>query len=130
MTTILLDTHVIHWWSAEPDKLSKRATTAIEESDELAVSAITWFELAWLAANGRIDIAIPIATWLREISQQVRTIGITPTIAEIAVMLPSTMLSDPADRIIFASAIDNGWKLVSKDQGIRAHRHPGISVVW
>ncbi len=130
MTTILLDTHVIHWWSAEPDKLSKRATTAIEESDELAVSAITWFELAWLAANGRIDIAIPIATWLREISQQVHTIGITPTIAEIAVMLPSTMSSDPADRIIFASAIDNGWKLVSKDQAIRAHRHPGISVVW
>ncbi len=130
MTTVVLDTHVIHWWSAEPDRLSSEATKAIEDSDELAVSDITWFELAWLVANRRIEITVPIGTWLREISQQVRTIGITPTIAEIAVMLPPTMSSDPADRIIFATAIDNGWRLISKDQSIRNYHHPGISVVW
>jgi PIN domain nuclease of toxin-antitoxin system len=26
--TVLLDSHVLHWWSAEPDKLSSSATTA------------------------------------------------------------------------------------------------------
>ena len=127
MTTVVLDTHVIHWWLAEPDRLSSEAIKAIEDSDELAVSDITWFELAWLVANRRIEITVPIGTWLREISQQVRTIGITPT---IAVMLPPTMSSDPADRIIFATAIDNGWRLISKDQSIRNYHHPGISVVW
>ena len=49
--TVLLDSHVVHWWSAEPARVSTTAATALEEADELAVAAITWFELAWLAAK-------------------------------------------------------------------------------
>ena len=49
MTTVLLDTHVIQWWSAEPDRLSRAATRAVEDADELALASISWFELAWLA---------------------------------------------------------------------------------
>ena len=30
------------------------ATEALESVDELAVAAITWYELAWLARHGRI----------------------------------------------------------------------------
>ena len=52
MTTVLLDTHVVQWWSAEPDRLSRAATEALAGADQLAVSAISWFELAWLAAQG------------------------------------------------------------------------------
>lgn len=42
MTAVLLDSHVVHWYSAEPDRLSRRTVTAIEEADEPAVHAITW----------------------------------------------------------------------------------------
>ena len=54
MTTLLLDTHIVHWWSAEPDRLSRKAASAVTAADELAVAAISWWELAWLATNGRI----------------------------------------------------------------------------
>lgn len=45
MTTAQLDTHVLLWWSAEPEGVSAKAA-AIEAADELAVASITWFELA------------------------------------------------------------------------------------
>ena len=59
MTTVVLDSHVIHWWSAEPERISADATRAIGEADELAVADISWFELAWLARHERIVVAIP-----------------------------------------------------------------------
>ncbi len=45
VTVVLLDTHVVHWWSAEPQQLSPTAAQALVEADELAVAAITWYEL-------------------------------------------------------------------------------------
>ena len=35
-----MDTHVVQWWSAEPDRLSSPAVAALESADELAVAAI------------------------------------------------------------------------------------------
>ena len=64
MTTVLLDTHVVHWWSAEPDRVSDAATKALVEADELAVAAISWFELALLARHERIAVTIPVRSWL------------------------------------------------------------------
>ena len=49
--TLLVDTHVLQWWSAEPDRLSSPASEALENADELAVCTITWYELAWLARH-------------------------------------------------------------------------------
>ena len=47
--TVVLDTHVLHWISSDPQRISETAKRAIRDADELAVSDITWFELAWLA---------------------------------------------------------------------------------
>jgi len=54
------------------------------------VAAISWFELAWLASHERIVLTIPIRSWLEQLAAQVRTIGITPAIAERAVALPAS----------------------------------------
>jgi len=130
MTTLLLDSHVLHWWSAEPDRLSRAATRAIEDSDELAVSAISWYELAWMAHHERIEVSISIRSWLDELSRDVRTIGITPAIAETAVTLPAAFPGDPADRVIYATAVEQGWRLVTKDRTLRGHGHPRGLAVW
>ena len=130
MTTVLLDTHVVQWWSAEPQRLSKRAAEALSAADELAVAAISWFELAWLASHGRINVAIPVRSWLAQLAAQVRTMAITPAIADTAVSLPPTFPGDPADRMIFASAVEHGWQLVTKDGRLRQHRHPTPITIW
>lgn len=126
----MLDSHVVHWWSAEPERLSPAATNALSEADELAVSAISWFELAWLARHERITLTIPLRSWLEQLGAQVRTIGITPAIADTAVSLPASFPGDPADRLIYATAVEHGWRLVTKDERLRAHRHPRPLTLW
>ena len=130
MTTVLLDSHVLHWWAAEPERLSPLATAAIDGAEELAVASITWFELAWLAAHERISLTIPVAAWLDGLSRQVRTVGTTPAIAIAAVSLPSSFPGDPADRLIYATAVEQGWSLVTKDERLRDHRHPRPITIW
>ena len=130
MSTVLLDSHVIHWWSAEPDRISPAAGKAIADADDLAVADISWFELAWLARHERILVTIPIAAWLQRMATQVRTIPVTPAIANTAVDLPSSFPGDPADRLIYATAIEHGWPLITKDERLRSHRHPRPVAVW
>jgi PIN domain nuclease of toxin-antitoxin system len=110
--------------------VSARATAALDGADDLAVSAITWFELAWLARHERILVTIPIRSWLERIATGVRTVGITPAIADAAVSLPSSFPGDPADRLIYATAIEHGWQLITKDRKLRRHRHPRSVTIW
>lgn len=130
VSLIVLDTHVVQWWSAEPQRLSKPAVTAIESADELAVAAISWYELAWLASHGRIVVSIPIRAWLAGLALRVRTLPITASLADAAVALPESFPGDPADRLIFATAVEHGAGLVTKDGRMRKHRHPHPITVW
>jgi PIN domain nuclease of toxin-antitoxin system len=130
VTTVVLDSHVVHWWSAEPARISRAATRALDEADALAVAAISWFELAWLAEHERIVLTIPIRSWLQQLAARVRTVAITPAIASTAVSLPSSFPGDPADRLIYATAIEHGWRLITKDRRLRAHRHPQPLALW
>jgi PIN domain nuclease of toxin-antitoxin system len=130
VSTVLLDSHVLHWWTAEPERLSTTARRLVERADTLALASISWFELAWLARNERIVLTIPLRSWLDTLAAQVRTVGATPAIAATAVELPTTFPGDPADRLIFATAIERGWQLITKDQRLRDHRHPRRIAIW
>ncbi len=130
MTTILLDSHALQWWSAEPSRLSEVAGDAIAAADELAVSAITWFELAWLAERGRIVVRIPVRSWLTQLGDGVRTVGITPAIAHRAATLPENFPGDSADRLIYATALEHDWRLVTKDSKMRRFPQPRSVTVW
>lgn len=130
MAAVLLDTHVVHWWSAEPKRVSKSARSALESADEHVVAAISWYELAWLAQHERIVVSIPIRSWLQGLAAQLRTIGMTPAIADTAAALPASFPGDPADRLIYATAVEHGLKLVTKDRAIRDHDRLDSVVVW
>lgn len=130
MGALLLDTHVAHWWSAEPKRVSAPAREALEEADELVLAAISWYELAWLARHERIAVTVPIRSWLDGLASQLRTLGVTPAIAETAVGLPPAFPGDPADRLIYATAIEHGLVLVTKDRAIRDHDRPRSLTIW
>jgi PIN domain nuclease of toxin-antitoxin system len=130
MSSALLDTHVVHWWSSEPKRVSQPARQALKTADELLIAAVSWYELAWLARHGRIALDIPIRSWLEDLSAQVRTIGLSPAIAETAIALPDSFPGDPADRQIYATAIEHGANLVTKDRAITEHDKPRSLVVW
>lgn len=130
MTTVLLDTHTLLWLSTEPKMLSKKATQTIDGATTLAVAAISWYELAWLAHHGRISSSIPIRTWLDDLSRSVATLELTPAIASTAANLPPPFTGDPADRIIYATAVEHGTQLVTRDGKLRKFPQPREITVW
>lgn len=130
MSAILLDTNVVHWWSAEPRRVSAPARKALEAADELVAAAISWYELAWLARQERIVVDIPTQFWLQELAVRLRTIGVTPAIAGVAANLPYSFPGDPADRLIYATAIEHDLKLVTNDRAIRDYDRLQSIVIW
>ncbi len=130
MTTLQLDTHALHWATAEPHLLSQPAVQRIEAASELVVADITWWELAWLTQHGRVVLGVPALSWLRTLSGVVRTVGVTPAIAAAAAALPDSFPGDPADRLIYATAWEHGWQLVTKDRRLREHPAARPVTVW
>lgn len=130
MTTVLLDSHTLQWWSAEPQRLSRRAAAAIDGAGELAVASISWFELAWLAEHQRILVSMPVRAWLAQLAELVRTVAISPAVAAAAATLPASFPGDPADRLIYATALEHGWQLVTKDRRLRSHPQPRAIAIW
>ena len=42
---LLLDTHALMWWLIEPARLTPKAKLAIEDADEVWVSAVSVYEI-------------------------------------------------------------------------------------
>ena len=128
---ILLDTHVLVWMSSDPKRLSHRAREAIRQARQkstIAVASITLWELAWLAENRRIQVAMSVESFVQETVARVIVTPLTPVIATLAVRLPEKFPRDPADRIIAATAIVEGVSLVTADKGIRQAKVVGT--IW
>jgi len=127
---IVLDTHVWLWMTAAPNRLSRDAHAAIGRSDRLGVCTISCWELAMLVAAGRIRVEQDINVWVRQAlaADRVEAVPLTAGAAVAAAQLPVGFPGDPADRIIYATAVGLGVPLISRDARISSfdpHR-----VVW
>ncbi len=118
---ILLDTHVALWALTDPAKLSDAASAAIAGAARVCVAGISWYELAWLIDASRIQVHPDAHTWLRDAAAAVTTIGTTWEIAHHAAGLARhpAFPRDPADRLIYATAVVHQVPLVTKDEAIR-----------
>jgi PIN domain nuclease of toxin-antitoxin system len=128
---ILLDTHALIWLARDPSKLSKTAAEAIRVSVQnggLAVSAITLWELAWLATHDRLNLKEPVDDFVEELTSRTAIRPITPRIAILANQLPATYPNDPCDRLIGATAMSEGIALITKDRTIRNCKQ--IKTIW
>ncbi|MBF0232785.1 MAG: type II toxin-antitoxin system VapC family toxin [Desulfamplus sp.] len=115
---IILDTHIWHWWVNQiPEKLPDDTIQLIEEADEVGVSAISCFEMAWLMKHGRINSKISYDEWFKLAGNEnlITFLPVTPSIASKAVALPEHH-KDPHDRIIIATAVLYNSLLISFDK--------------
>ncbi|MDH4102446.1 MAG: type II toxin-antitoxin system VapC family toxin [Thermoleophilia bacterium] len=126
----ILDTHVWLWWLGDDPRLSRPAREAVEASGEIGVSAMSVWELATLERLGRLRLVPDIRTWVRRALARadVSQIAVTTEIALAAGSLLPPFPGDPADRIIYATALLTDARLVSGDR--RIHRHDPERVVW
>jgi PIN domain nuclease of toxin-antitoxin system len=130
---ILLDTHILIWTAASPERLTRRAANAIrraERSSGLAIASITLWEVAFLFWKGRLRHRGTVEQSLRHVLEMTRVAikEITPEIAILAQQFSPPFPSDPQDRLIAATAIAEGLPLVTADDAIRAS--PRLRTIW
>ena len=119
---ILLDTHTALWLRAGDAKLGSPARSVIQrawEAHEVAMSAMSFWEMAMLRARGRISFPEDVGRWrLEQLGQGLIEIPVDGDIGIRANALDD-FHADPADRIIVATAL-GGHRLVTADERILA----------
>lgn len=117
---ILLDTHVVIWRNTGDPRLGPDSRRRISEAltaGQLAVSAVTFWELGWLLARRRLDLDIDAGTWRAELlAAGLVELPLTGEVAVRAAALPD-LHRDPVDRFIVATALD-GHSLITADRRI------------
>ena len=127
---IVLDTHVLIWAVDGDSRLGTAARVLIEETaqtDCVAVSAITPWEIALLAERGRLRLGRQVGAWIETALALpgVNLIPLEPAIAIDSVRLPGNFHAAAADRFIISTARYCDAPLVTADRAILAYAAGG-----
>lgn len=122
MDALLLDTHALLWWLAEPDRLSPEAYAAIaDDATRVHVSAASGWEIATKVRLGKLPAANELVDNLPQLvaSQGFELLPITlqQGLHAGAYALPHR---DPFDRLLAAQAELGHLTLVSLDPALQA----------
>ena len=126
----LLDTCTLIWLVNGAQEFGPEARLACEDATaRLHVSAASAWEMALKQARGKLVLQRPISEWWK---QAMAGHGLTelPVTAEIAIA--STALppihTDPADRLLIATAQRHQLALVTPDRAIA--KYPDLKTLW
>jgi PIN domain nuclease of toxin-antitoxin system len=123
---VLLDTNTLIWWDdGDPKKLGGRSRRMINGAisrGALWVSAVTFWEAARLAMDGKITLRKNALQWREELlASGLREIPLDGAIALHTLALRE-FHSDPFDLFIVASAIAKRARLITSDKIILGWR--------
>ena len=123
---ILLDTHALIWLDTADRRLGKKTRALVEKEwalNQVAVSAITFWEAGMLAERRKIRLAAPVAEWrTRWVDAGLIELPLDGTVLVRSLDLGS-LSADPADRFIAATALAVHAVLVSADEKILTWQH-------
>jgi PIN domain nuclease of toxin-antitoxin system len=124
----LLDTHSLLWLATNSSHLSTQASNIIGDvNNSGCFSTISLWELGIKASIGKLILpSTPQQLEERATDEGLRSIPLTSGIVSRMMTLPWHH-KDPFDRIIVATALEEGLTLISKDDLLR---HYGLSVLW
>ncbi|MDJ0755932.1 MAG: type II toxin-antitoxin system VapC family toxin [Ardenticatenaceae bacterium] len=128
MSTILLDTSALLYWTVAPDRLTDKATQALEQAEVILLSAISIWEIGIKMKRGKLALPVTIEAYANRL-ETVNRVDILSV--DVATWRQNLALNwdhrDPADRTIVATAMINQVPLVTSDREIREF-YPDI--IW
>jgi PIN domain nuclease of toxin-antitoxin system len=121
---LLLDTHLLLWAAATPERLSDEASSLIQDSENrLYFSAVSIWEIAIKRGLGRADFRVDPALLRRGLFENgYDELPVTSTHAIEIDRLP-VIHKDPFDRMLVAQAASEGLLLLTSDTLVA--RYPG-----
>lgn len=119
---VLLDTHILVRWLADPKRLSRGQVRTLDEvvrrRETVGISAITLLEVTLLSSDGRLRMKLTADEVFNELEAS-PVFRILPLTVDVAKEVSSlSFLRDPADRVIVATARVHGLRLLTSDQRI------------
>ncbi|MCP1275005.1 type II toxin-antitoxin system VapC family toxin [Gluconobacter albidus] len=122
---LLLDTHLLLWAAGEPDRLSVRARSLMEDQDnDLVFSAASLWEVTIKAGLGRADFQVDPHLLRRGLIENgYEELPVTGQHALAVGQLPDVH-RDPFDRILVAQATVEGLLLLTHDPLVQAYPGP------
>lgn len=116
---ILADTHVLLWLDLEPERLGRSADLALKdawEGGQLAVSAVSFWEVSMLLRERRIRLDQTASEWRAEIrGRGIVEVPLDGRAAALSEELPH-LYGNPADRLILATALTTGAAFMTADR--------------
>jgi PIN domain nuclease of toxin-antitoxin system len=128
---LLLDTHVILWSAAEPERFPLKIAQELEsESNELWFSPISVWEILILAEKGRVILKPDHKKGIRKMFQRLpfreAVINQEVAIRSRYIDLPH---QDPADRFLASTALVYDFTLVTADKRLIEARELSVLAI-
>jgi PIN domain nuclease of toxin-antitoxin system len=122
---LLLDTHLLLWVAATPDRLSREATELIlDKENRLFFSAASMWEITIKRGLGRADFRVDPALLRRGLVENgYDELPVTSTHAMAVGHLPP-IHKDPFDRMLVAQAESEGLLLLTNDNLVAGYPGP------
>lgn len=122
-SSIVLDTHVWLWFVDGNSTLKKQVVadiTATAMTGSLLIPAICVWEIAMLQDRGRLTLNKPLKDWINEALDLSGAFlaPLSPDVAIESCKLPGKFHSDPADRMIVATARIENATILTRDKRI------------
>ena len=117
---LLLDTHIWIWSVLEPQRLSRRVATELDNSkNEIWLSPVSIWEAMLIHRKGRLKVAEGFTTWLTR-ALTIISFHEAPFTFDVAQVLSTINLphADPADLFLAGSAKAYGLTLVTSDRNL------------
>ncbi len=133
MIRVVADTHAVLWYLYNDPRLSLAAgsvmDTTLRAGDEIAISAISLVEIAYLVERSRIpqDAFERVINALNTPGFSFREIILNQRVADVLRQISRAQIPEMPDRIIAATALMLGVPLISRDSKIQAS---SIATIW
>lgn len=121
---LLLDTHIVLWLDSGDDRLRTSTRGLIDgcwqNGGTIFLSAVTVWEIALLVDTGRIDLDVPIASWIERFLDRpgIQAVPLDHKAAARSYQLHHLEHRDPADRLLISTAIGLSCPLITYDDRI------------
>lgn len=122
---LLLDTQILLWAAAQPQRLSVRAKRELtNRENELVFSAVSIWEITIKSALSREDFQVSPGVFRRALLDNgYYELPMTGAHAVTVDSLPR-LHKDPFDRLLLAQAMVEGITLLTADEQLAAYRGP------